>query len=304
MIPKPAKGICTTVLLLLIIILALASIPSATSQQFTTSTSFITGTSYATLFSYVTSAGVGMQTQTLSFSWLAGCGELAVGTGFEASGVTQLEYSANGPMEMYLVDAATLQQWSSGPLGWIACAPSSGNWVRYPLGTGYDSLPLSGTIGLNLPANTYYIVCIASSGSPTTTVVVGPVQIPQTETMPYSVPTTYTVSSLVVSEVPVFSISPILIVILLWAVAIVVAVIVLVYFLRRSKGKGKATQMKLDSVLTQKPSALPESITQIPIASPKPKPEAPALDMFCNQCGARITRDSKFCKECGAGQIQ
>jgi len=37
-IPKRAKGICSTVLLLLITILALASIPLATSQQFTTST--------------------------------------------------------------------------------------------------------------------------------------------------------------------------------------------------------------------------------------------------------------------------
>lgn len=40
--PKPAKGISSTVLLILIMILAVASIPSATSQQFTTSTSFLT----------------------------------------------------------------------------------------------------------------------------------------------------------------------------------------------------------------------------------------------------------------------
>ncbi len=42
--PKPANGICSTVLLLLITTLAMASIPSATSQQFTTSTSWVTGT--------------------------------------------------------------------------------------------------------------------------------------------------------------------------------------------------------------------------------------------------------------------
>jgi predicted amidophosphoribosyltransferase len=40
------------------------------------------------------------------------------------------------------------------------------------------------------------------------------------------------------------------------------------------------------------------------VAQSSPRLGSQASTMFCNQCGAKITRDSKFCKECGAGQIQ
>jgi len=46
---KPAKGICSTVLLILTSVLAVASIASAMSQEFTISTSFLTNTQTQTI---------------------------------------------------------------------------------------------------------------------------------------------------------------------------------------------------------------------------------------------------------------
>jgi hypothetical protein len=224
-------------------------IPNGSSQQFTTSTTFLTGTSYVTGFSYVTSAGLRTQTEAISFTGLGGCGKVGLEAGFEASGITHFDYSASGPMQLYVVDAPTLIQWSSGPLGWIACAPSSGNWVRYSLGNGS---PLSGSFNLNLPSNTYYIVCVAAYGSPTASVVEGPVLVPQTETIPYSKPTTFTITSVSVLQVSVAQSYGSWL--LVFGVIVIIG-IVLLFLVRRNRSKEAATQSSQPMALDGQTSA-------------------------------------------------
>lgn len=91
---------------------------------------------------------------------------------------------------------------------------------------------------------------------------------------------------------------------LLWMAAIALAIAVFVYFVYLPwSRKAKATQTKLDSVLTKKeppprPKATPRKVTPETVASPPAKISADM--MFCRECGARISRDSKFCKECGS----
>lgn len=229
-----ARVTLVTGLILVVSALVFAAL-SVNSQQYTTSTSFITGTSYFTVFSYVTSTGVGTETEGLTFSPLVGCGEVGLASRFEASGVTHFYYSASDPMLLYVVDAGTLEQWASGPLGWIACAPSSGNWVRYSLGTGYDSSPLAGSFNLNLPTNTYYVVFVAPYSNPSATVVVGPVLIPKTGTVPHFVPTTYTIGSETVLAVPFTHTSSFTWIIVVVTVALVAALVL--FLLRQGEHK-------------------------------------------------------------------
>ena len=117
----------------------------------------------------------GQQSTRVTFSSLGPCGQVGIGPQFQASGLTYLYYWVTHPMVMYVLDIASAVQWSSGPFGWIACAPSSGNWVRYTLGLGDEPLPLTGRIDLNLPANSYVVVFVAPSSetNPTATVSLG-----------------------------------------------------------------------------------------------------------------------------------
>jgi hypothetical protein len=86
--------------------------------------------------------------------------------------------------------------------------------------------------------------------------------------------------------------------ILMWVIAIAVVVLLLTYALYWSKRKGEVTQTKLDAVLIQKPPITSEKET--PSTSPKIEAPAPPREstMFCNQCGSKITRDSKFGFNC------
>jgi len=75
---------------------------------------------------------------------------------------------------------------------------------------------------------------------------------------------------------------------------------------RRKKTETQEEQTKSESDTVVVPTA--ESTIETPTVKaeePKTEPSIPKPDktqMFCTQCGAKITRDSKFCKECGAGQ--
>lgn len=116
------------------------------------------------------------QYTSVTFMQFSQCyGYLGIGPQFQVSGITHLYYSVNGAMVMYVLDATAMNQWagSGGALGMIACAPSGGNWVKYSLGGGYDSLPLSGKVDLNLPANSYYVVFVAQQANPSASVAVG-----------------------------------------------------------------------------------------------------------------------------------
>ncbi|MGP8070354.1 MAG: hypothetical protein ACLP5V_10735 [Candidatus Bathyarchaeia archaeon] len=169
---------------------------------------------------------------------------------------------------------------------------------QYHFEVGAEVMPNSQVIYYAYSSYADFYVEMVSSPSPEYTSPTYPAY-----TSPSRQPTSTT--ALQVSSVP-----PILIVILLWAAAIVVAVIVLLYFLKRSKRKGKVTQTKLDSVVIEKPTAPREPPTRTASIKPAESSETktqtvapPSPDMiFCNQCGARITRDSKFCKECGSKQ--
>jgi hypothetical protein len=70
-------------------------------------------------------------------------------------------------------------------------------------------------------------------------------------------------------------------------VAAIIVICVLASYLFYSR-RPKSKQTKLDSIVSQSSAQLGPRMST----------------MFCNQCGAKITSDSKFCKECGAGQIQ
>lgn len=97
-------------------------------------------------------------------------------------------------------------------------------------------------------------------------------------------------------------------------IAVVVALIIgaVIYFWPIS-GRAKSKQAKLDSVLSQQPTAKPEPEPQpsakqaknvkseAGISAPTSTKVSPDM-MFCKECGSRISRDSKFCKECGAKQ--
>ena len=76
-----------------------------------------------------------------------------------------------------------------------------------------------------------------------------------------------------------------------------VAIIVvgaIIYYAYGPKRRKETEQTNQDSILTQTP---PQQATQLP------KQSVSSTDMmFCCQCGFRISRKSKVCKECGAKQ--
>ena len=75
---------------------------------------------------------------------------------------------------------------------------------------------------------------------------------------------------------------------------VIIVVGVIAYHVYGSKRKKETVQTKLDSVMVQSQQQ------PLPIQTPR---EIVSKDMiFCNQCGARITRHSKVCKECGSKQ--
>jgi hypothetical protein len=93
-----------------------------------------------------------------------------------------------------------------------------------------------------------------------------------------------------------------------WSIIGVVVVVGLIlgaviYHLPTSR-KAKSKQTKLDTITTEQPvqphpeldSQPPTQNSTVTLANPSPD------TMFCNQCGARIKRNSKFCKECGIKQ--
>jgi hypothetical protein len=68
---------------------------------------------------------------------------------------------------------------------------------------------------------------------------------------------------------------------------------------KRSRIRTRRSKPKVETVTPQ-----PETqVAQTKVKEVKPAKTAKTI-MYCNQCGAAISRDSKFCKECGAGQIQ
>ena len=82
---------------------------------------------------------------------------------------------------------------------------------------------------------------------------------------------------------------------------VIIVIGVIAYHVYGSKRRKETVQTKLDSVMVQPQQPLP--VQQQPLPSQTPSETvSPKGMMFCNQCGARITRESKFCKECGATQ--
>jgi hypothetical protein len=66
---------------------------------------------------------------------------------------------------------------------------------------------------------------------------------------------------------------------------------------KRSRKRTRRSKPKVETVT-------PEPERQVTAEVKEAKPPKPAkTTMYCTQCGAVVPRDSKFCKECGAGQI-
>lgn len=195
--------------------LTVGLIPSASSQQYTTSTSVFTSsfsqttTAYSYAVTSVTVTGTGTDTETASFSNFAQCNiEVGVLDIFGASGVTHFEYSASGPMTLYVMDEATMNSWLTfSSFLTSQCEPLGGNWIRYRLGSAY---PLQGSFDLNLPSNYYAVVFAAPSTTinPTAMATVSPVAYAQvtsmtsTTSMIYVISGTTTLTFSTVLEVP------------------------------------------------------------------------------------------------------
>ncbi len=76
---------------------------------------------------------------------------------------------------------------------------------------------------------------------------------------------------------------------------------VIAYHVYGSKRRKETVQTKLDSVMVQTQQQPPVQQRPLPIQTPREIVSSKNM-MFCNQCGAHIIRDSKFCTECGAKQ--
>jgi len=181
------------IVLLLSSVLTVGLIPNVSSQQFTTSTSFLTSsltqitTYYVTTFTGLTTAGIQTITASASFEPLQGACSIGLVTFTAATGPTHFEYSANGPMMLYVVNETTLMMWSSSMFGGN-CAPTFGNWTSYKLSS--QSYPVTGSFDLSLPSlgNPYAAVFVApASASPAATLTVGPVLALQTKSMTASI---------------------------------------------------------------------------------------------------------------------
>ncbi len=121
------------------------------------------------LLSLMPKAAFAQQYTSIAFSQGgAYCGSSGISNEFQASGSTQISYSVNQHMSMWVINQAAMNAWLSN-IVWGACEPESGGFLqRYILGSDY---PLSGTIQLTLPSDSYYIVFVAYNANPVASVV-------------------------------------------------------------------------------------------------------------------------------------
>lgn len=304
MIPKPAKGICSTVLLVLTIILAVASIPSATSQQFTTSTSILTSsltqTTTYNLMSFTTSTWTGSGTSTteavfrsyLFTSMTASCYlfDPYPSFAFNSTGMTHVEYSVNGPMTLFIFSAGQnpfavisilLSAYASSACNAANNAPYVTDYPHYSWDISAASYPATGSFDVNLPPkdNPYFygMLCPLSDSSPTATLSISPLLGVYANTATSTIPTTLLKTSVTTLtfrstlEVPFMQTYG------SWmAVVIVGALVVAVLFfaLRRTR-----THRPRQASLSQ--------FVKAPSSCIKCGAELPPASTFCNKCGAK-----------------
>lgn len=108
------------------------------------------------------------------------CGsEFGFSDEFQASGSTQITYSVNSRMSMYVINEAAMKWWNSN--GIYVCEPGYGGFARrFMVGSDY---PLSGSIQLTLPSDKYFVVFIAFGNNPTASVVLPGLPTPEFPSM-------------------------------------------------------------------------------------------------------------------------
>jgi hypothetical protein len=151
-------------------------------------------TSYLT--SYYTLGSTSTETilTTASFRDISGC-YMSVLV-FNSLGTTHFEYSAKGPMVVYVLTESSLTDWLS--VLWTGGQCSASTPTIYERSILSQSYPVSGSFDLSLPSgNTYGIVLIAfpSETSPAIQLSIGPVLLAQTTTATTSIPVTSTATS-------------------------------------------------------------------------------------------------------------
>jgi RNA polymerase subunit RPABC4/transcription elongation factor Spt4 len=95
-----------------------------------------------------------------------------------------------------------------------------------------------------------------------------------------------------------------------WALGTFMLLIVVLplYWYHRGHGSRPQAQVKATTTPLELPWWTKEPTVESPTVSaeePKIEPSIPkpsTTQMFCTQCGAKVTRDSNFCTECGAKQ--
>ncbi|MGO9644789.1 MAG: hypothetical protein ACLPY5_08595 [Candidatus Bathyarchaeia archaeon] len=191
--------------------LTIALIPNASGQQYTTSTSIVTSSltqmitysseSYQTVASTETGTITTIVAFTISLSPVVGT--ICYPSDFvfvNTTGTTQIEYSVNEPMTLYVLNWPSAAQWVSSInaftfLGGGECTiPASLVTYQERILALSGSYPVSGSFNLNLPStgNPYLIYLAGEKPNPTATLTVSPALTAQTTTATISIPMTLT----------------------------------------------------------------------------------------------------------------
>jgi zinc-ribbon domain len=266
-----------------------------TSYETTTFSGLSTYTSYEQQTSSMTTDSNSFSFTVQAPSQQYGCNYEYVPFGTFSGDIVTFHFTSDSPINFYVMSNSTFQAWVKA----ITC--SVGNFNYYvgsvdtssydyvwtsPAWADYDAVFVN-TSHQNAATIQFYMLgrsqtcCVATS-----TFTSGVLQI-QPFTMTSTTSTSY--------EEPIgtmFEYGWLLVL----AIAVIAGLAIGAYYWQSKGRKRKSKQTKLDSMLTSKPTSTP------PAQPRKAETQTPASTMFCSRCGARITRDSKFCKECGSEQ--
>jgi hypothetical protein len=264
-----------------------------TSYETTTFSGLSSYTSYEQRTSYMTTASYSYSLTVPPPSSQYGCNEEYVAFGTFSGDIVNFHFTSDNPINFFVMDNASFQAWLKGStcdvnnyyVGRLDTSSYDYVWTS-PAWADYDAVFIN-TSHQKAATIQFYMTgrsqtcCVATS-----TFTSGVIQV-QPFTMTSTGSTTYE------EQVSTFEYG--------WLLVLAVVVIAglaigaVIYWQRKGRMR-KSKQTKLDSMLTSKPTSTPPAQTR------KAETQTSASTMFCSQCGARITRDSKFCKECGSDQ--